>query len=179
MAFDATGLLPVSENRMITFLESDDSISLPLVSNPDSCRIGSLTINLYQEACTQLGDELFKILRGTPELERLHIRTLPETTLPDRWLNSLVYISGQDAVVPRLRFLSMPSGLISAEGLGCLINVIESRRKKNVDSPDGKYCALLEKVILGPEPVKFDDEELSEKWSALLAGGLIVTHREE
>ncbi|PBK64163.1 hypothetical protein ARMSODRAFT_962331 [Armillaria solidipes] len=171
-------ILPSLRHLEISFVESDDSISLPLVSSPDSCRIESLTINLYQKACTQLGDELFKFLRGTPELERLHIRTSPETILPDRWLNSLVYISGQDARAPRLLFLNMPSGHISAEGLDCLVNVIESRRRKDIDSSDSNHCALLEKVELGPEPVEFDDEELSERWSTLLAGGLIVTHRE-
>ncbi|KAK0439008.1 hypothetical protein EV421DRAFT_1738192 [Armillaria borealis] len=171
-------ILPSLRHLEISFVESDDSISLPLVSSPDSCRIESLTINLYQKACTQLGDELFKFLRGTPELERLHIRTSPETILPDRWLNSLVYISRQDARAPRLLFLNMPSGHISAEGLDCLVNVIESRRRKDIDSSDSNHCALLEKVELGPEPVEFDDEELSERWSTLLAGGLIVTHRE-
>ncbi|SJL11708.1 uncharacterized protein ARMOST_15116 [Armillaria ostoyae] len=77
---------------------------------------------------------------------------------------------------PRLRFLSLPDGRISVRDWGCLVGVIESRRRKDIDSSDSKHCTLLEEVELGPEPVEFDDEELSERWSTLLAGGLIVTH---
>ncbi|PBK64257.1 hypothetical protein ARMSODRAFT_479622, partial [Armillaria solidipes] len=182
-------ILPSLQNLEISFFrwtnsESPDqnAISLPVVTNPDSCPIKTLRIYLYrlsQEACTQLGDEHFKFLRGTPKLEGLYIVPDIETELPDQWLNNLVYISGQDAVAPGLRLLSMPRGRISAGDLGCFVNVIESRRRTDVDSSSGKCSALLEKVILGPEPVEFDDDELSERWSTLLAGGLIVTRREE
>ncbi|PBK89384.1 hypothetical protein ARMGADRAFT_1015533 [Armillaria gallica] len=176
-------VLPSLRHLEITFfrLASPDEISFPVVTNPDSCPIETLVVHLSclsQEACTQLGDKLFKFLRGTPELASLGITT-DQTNLPDRWLNSLVYISGPDAVAPRLRLLSMPGGHISAVDLGCLVDVIESRRRKDVDSSDSNRCALLEKVELGPEPVEFDDEELSERWSALLAGGLIITHRKK
>ncbi|SJL11704.1 uncharacterized protein ARMOST_15112 [Armillaria ostoyae] len=176
-------ILPSLRHLEITFYgESPDHISLPVVTNPASCPLNALVINLYsltQEACSQLGDELFRFLHGTLKLEALYIIAIAGTKLPDQWLNSLVYISGQDAVAPSLRLFSMPSGQISAGDLGCLVNVIESRRRKNIDSSDGEHCALLEEVILGPEPVEFDDEELSERWSALRAGGLIVTHRPE
>ncbi len=176
-------ILPSLRHLEITFFgsESPDEISFPVVTNPDSCPIKRLIVyfsHLSQEVCTQLGDKLFKFLRGTPELASLYVMT-EHTKLPDRWLDSLVHISGPDAVAPRLRRLSMPSGRISAGDLGCLVGVIESRRRKDIDPSDSKYCALLEKVELGPEPVKFDDEELSERWSALLAGGLIVTHRKK
>ncbi|PBK89405.1 hypothetical protein ARMGADRAFT_342311 [Armillaria gallica] len=176
-------ILPSLRQLEITFFgsKSPDELCFPVVTNPDTCPIEALVVHLSclsQEACTQLGDKLFKFLRGTPELASLGITT-DRTKLPDRWLNSLVYISGPDAVAPRLRRLSMPSGRISAGDLGCLVDVLESRRKKDVDSSDSKYCALLEEVELGPEPVEFDDEELSERWSTLLAGGLIVTHRKK
>ncbi|KAK0438951.1 hypothetical protein EV421DRAFT_2021031 [Armillaria borealis] len=176
-------ILPSLRHLEITFFgESPHHISLPVVTNPASCPLNSLVINFYsltQEACSQLGDELFRFLRGTLKLEALYIIAKAGTKLPDQWLNSLVYISGQDAVAPNLRLFSMPSGRISAGDLACLVNVIESRRRKDIDSSDGEHCALLEEVILGPEPVEFDDEELSERWSALRAEGLIVTHRLE
>ncbi|PBK89396.1 hypothetical protein ARMGADRAFT_1033439 [Armillaria gallica] len=89
----------------------------------------------------------------------------------------LVYILGPEVIALHLQLLSIPSGRISAGDLDCLVNVIESRRKKDVDSSNGQHCTLLEKVILGPEPIEFDEEELSERWLALLAGGLIITHR--
>ncbi|PBK64205.1 hypothetical protein ARMSODRAFT_962378, partial [Armillaria solidipes] len=118
-----------------------DLISFPVVTNPDSCPIKTLAIQLFrlsQKECTQLGDGLFKFLRGTPELERLQIIVTDpsKTRLPDRWLNSLVHIPGQDAIVPRLCFLGMPDGRISAGNLGCLVGVIESRRRKDIDSLD-------------------------------------------
>ncbi|PBK64222.1 hypothetical protein ARMSODRAFT_979336 [Armillaria solidipes] len=177
-------IFPSLRDLEIAFIGSDDLISLPVVTNPDSCPIKTLVVQLFhlsQEVCTQLGDELFKFFRGTPELKKLQIIVADpsETRLPDRWLNGLVYISGQDAVAPRLQHFSMPSGHISAGDLGSLVGVIESRRRKDIDSSDSKHCALLEEVELGPEPVEFDDEELSERWSTLLAGGLIVTHRKE
>ncbi|KAK0245121.1 hypothetical protein EDD85DRAFT_783089 [Armillaria nabsnona] len=164
----------------ITFSGSA-SPDFPVIINPNSCPIETLVVHLsylLRGERTQLGDNLSKFLRGTPELASLYIMT-EYTKLPDRWLNSLVYISGPDSVAPRLRLLSMPSGRISAGDLGCLVNVIESRRRKYIDSSDSNHCALLDKVELGPEPVEFGDEELSDRWSALLAGGLIVTHREE
>ncbi len=173
-------VLPSLRQLEITFSGSA-SPEFPVITNPVSCSIETLVVRLsclLQEACTQVGDKLFKFLRGTPELASLGIATY-RTKLPDRWLNSLVYISGPDAVAPRLRRLSMPSGRISAGDLGCLVDVLESRRKKDVNPSDSNHCALLDKVELGPEPVEFDDEEHSERWSALLAGGLIVTHRVE
>ncbi|KAK0245136.1 hypothetical protein EDD85DRAFT_783100 [Armillaria nabsnona] len=166
-------ILPSLRQLEITFFRSA-SPEFPVVTNPDSCPIETLVVHLSylsHGACTQLSDELVKFLRGTPKLASLCIMT-DQTKLPDRWLNSLVYISGPDAVAPRLRLLSMPSGHISAGDVGCLVNVIESRRRKDIDSSDNNHCVLLEKV-------EFDDEELSGRWSALLAGGLIVTHREE
>ncbi|SJL11694.1 uncharacterized protein ARMOST_15100 [Armillaria ostoyae] len=177
-------ILPSLRHLEISFVEPDspDEISFPVVTNPDSCPIKTLFIDLYrlsQEACTQLGDELIKFLRRTPKLNELYVKADSETELPGRWVNSLVYIPGQDAIVPRLCFLGMPDGRISAGDLGCLVGVIESRRRKDIDSSDSNHCVLLEEVELGPEPVEFDDEELSERWSALLAGGLIVTYREE
>ncbi|KAK0438973.1 hypothetical protein EV421DRAFT_1906309 [Armillaria borealis] len=167
-------VLPSLRHLEISFVEPDspDQISLPVVTNPDSCPIKMLFIDLYhlsQEACTQLGDELIKFLCRTPQLNELYVRADSETELPDRWVNSLVYIRGQEAIAPCLHLLSM-WGHITAEGLSYLVNVIESRRKKDVDSSDGKHCVLLENVEL-------DDKELSERWSTLLAGGLIVTQR--
>lgn len=99
--------------------------------------------------------------------------------LPGRWLNSLVYILGQHAVALHLRFLKISHSHISAGDLGCLVDVIKSQRRPDIHSLDGKHCTLLVKVMLGPEPMEFDNKELSERWSALLAGGLIVTHTEE
>ncbi len=185
-----TGLLPIANmyshlvlpslrHLEITFIGS--APDFPVITDPDSCPIEKLVVHLSylsHGACTQLSDELVKFLRGTIELASLYIMT-EQTKLPDRWLNSLVYISGPDAVAPRLRLLSMPDDRISAGDLGCLVGVIESRRRKDIDSSDSNHCALLEKVELGPGPVEFDNEELSKRWSTLLAGGLIVTHREE
>ncbi|KAK0438960.1 hypothetical protein EV421DRAFT_928847 [Armillaria borealis] len=177
-------ILPSLRQLEITVFGSEppDEISFPVVTNPESCPIKTLCIHLHrlsQEACTQLGDELIKFLRRTPKLNGLHIMADPETRLPDQWLHSLVYIPGQDAIAPCLSLLSIPRGRITAGGLDCLVNVIESRRRKDVDSSDGKHCALLKGVILGPEPVEFDDEELSARWMALCAGGLIVTYRKK
>ncbi len=147
-------ILPSLRQLETTFFgsKSPDELCFPVVTNPDSCPIEALVVHLSrlsQEACTQLGDKLFKFLRGTPELASLGITT-DQTNLPDRWLNSLVYFSGPEAVAPHLRLLSMPSGRISAGDLDCLVNVIESRREKDVDSSNGQHCTVLEKVILGP-----------------------------
>ncbi|KAK0442278.1 uncharacterized protein EV420DRAFT_1079745 [Desarmillaria tabescens] len=172
-------ILPSLQFLKLSFISS--RISLPVITDPNSCPITSLTIDICGQSpqeCARLDDELPHFLRRTPKLEELRILAT-STELPGRWVNDLVYISGQDAIAPRLRVLSMPSGHIPAENIGGLVNVVESRRRMDVDSSDTGHCALLEKVVLGPEPVWFDDEELSARWSALRAGGLIVTCKEE
>ncbi|KAG7440277.1 uncharacterized protein BT62DRAFT_938233, partial [Guyanagaster necrorhizus] len=165
-------ILPSLQFLKISFFGSDQIFFV----YPDSCPIKTLIIEVHnqsQEACTGLRDDLPYFLRRTPQLEELHILTRA-TNLPDQWVNGLVYTSERDAVAPCLRVLSMPSGL-SAGDLGCLVSVIESRRRKDGCSSDGGQCTLLEKVELGTELLEFDDEELLERWLALHAGGLIVT----
>ncbi|KAK0442290.1 uncharacterized protein EV420DRAFT_1727540 [Desarmillaria tabescens] len=172
--------LPSLRLLKISFYGSKQT-SFPVVINPESCPIEVLVIALYYpspEACIQIGDELRKFLRGTSKLERLYILT-QKAELPDQWFNGLVYTSGQDSVAPRLRLLSMPRGRISAGDLRCLVNVVESRRRTDVDPSDSGQCALLEQVVLGPETLEFDDEELSARWMTMRAGGLIVTQREK
>ncbi|KAG7443468.1 uncharacterized protein BT62DRAFT_935086 [Guyanagaster necrorhizus] len=167
-------IIPSLQFLKISFFGSDQILFV----YPDSYPIKTLTIEVHnqsQEACTGLPDNLPRFLRRTPQLEELHILTRA-TNLPDQWINGLVYTSEHDAVAPCLRVLSMPSGL-SAGDLCCLVNVIESRRRKYGCLSDGGQCMLLEKAVLGPEPLQFNSEELSERWSALCTGELIVTHR--
>ncbi|PBK64241.1 hypothetical protein ARMSODRAFT_962420 [Armillaria solidipes] len=173
-------ILPSLQTLKLSFFGCNP-ISFPFIANPDSCTIKSLYIEICdqpQEACARLGYELSNFLCRTLQLEELHIM-VADTALPDQWANGLVYTSGQYAAAPRLRVLSMSRGCISAGALDSLVNIIESRRRKDVDSSGGGHCALLERVVLGPGPVEFGDEELSDRWSTLLAGGLIVTRREE
>ncbi|PBK89337.1 hypothetical protein ARMGADRAFT_341202 [Armillaria gallica] len=60
-------ILPSLRHLEISFVEldSEDQITLPVVTNLDSCPIKTLCIHLdgvSQEACTQLGNELIKFL---------------------------------------------------------------------------------------------------------------------
>ncbi|SJL11724.1 uncharacterized protein ARMOST_15132 [Armillaria ostoyae] len=172
--------LPSLQTLKLSFF-GRSPISFPVIANPDSCTIKSLYIEICdqpQEACARLGYELSTFLCRTLQLEELHIM-VADTALPDQWANGLVYTSGQYAAAPRLRVLSMSRGCISAGALDSPVNIIESRRRKDIDSSGGGHCVLLERVVLGPGPVEFGDEELSDRWSTLLAGGLIVTRREE
>ncbi|KAK0438977.1 hypothetical protein EV421DRAFT_1822501, partial [Armillaria borealis] len=66
-------ILPSLRDLKIGFIGSYyyNLISFPVVTNPDSCPIKTLAIQLFrlsQEECTQLGDGLFIFLHGTPKL---------------------------------------------------------------------------------------------------------------
>ncbi|KAK0197870.1 hypothetical protein F5146DRAFT_61133 [Armillaria mellea] len=75
-------ILPSLRHLIITFIKSDSPypISLPVVTNPDSCPIESLRIHLHHlsqaatsEACTQLIDEVIKFLRRTPKCAKRYL----------------------------------------------------------------------------------------------------------